>query len=446
MPGRLQLGLFLVVACGLQATSQYVLQRWNEPRFDAVRYLNYSVNVYEHGVFGLSEPGTSGEPSPGRGNTPLYAAFLAAVHRLDATPVGQLRCFIEQAADTCTHGFGAVRAAQWVLAVASLTCIWFAGWVLTGSAVGAWAAALFALASGQLGYYANTLLTENISILLCALMTLSICKTLGGDLRWYGVLGLSVGLLVMARPEFIYLAYALITFAIVRTLTVRSAPAWREGCLLVLAVALIVAPWLVRNRIAFGDAALTQAYAGPTLAQRVAYNRMSAKELAAAFVYWFPDFGDTLAKRVFPADAYAKLDFGPASYANDGVALHGELVTKIGAREDVLKTLIVEEVVRRPVKHALVTVALAWRGIFVAKLWGVAGLAAFVFIGIKRWPPWRRLALASAPAWFMLVFYAAVSVSIPRYSVCFIPVFSLALGILAARAFKGLGATRADAR
>ena len=445
MPGRLQWALFLAVACGLQATSQYILQRWNEPRFDAVRYLNYSVNVYEHGVFGLSQPGASGEPSPARGNTPLYAAFLAAVYRLDGTPVDQLRCFIEQAAGACTHGFGAVRAAQLVLAVASLTCIWFAGWVLTGSAVGAWAAALFAYVSDQLGYYANTLLTENVSILLCALMTLAICKTVHGGLRWYGVLGLSAGLLVMARPEFIYLAYAFIAVAIVRALALRRASAWREGCLVVLAIALIVAPWLVRNRIAFGDASLTEAYAGPTLAQRVAYNRMSAKELGAAFVYWFPDFGDTLAKRVFPADAYAKLDFGPASYANDGVALHRDLVAKTGAQGDVLKTLIVEEVVRHPVKHALVTVALAWRGIFVAKLWGVAGLTAFVFIGLKRKPPWRLLALASAPAWFMLMFYAAVSVSIPRYSVCFIPVFALALGVVTARACAGIGARRTRA-
>ena len=445
MPGRLQWGLFLLVAVSLQITGQYLLQSWNEPRYDAVRYLNYAVNLYEHGVFGLSQPDTSGAPSRGRGNTPLYPAFLAAVFHLDATPVEDLRCFIEPGELPCAHGFDAVRAAQLALAVASLTCIWLAGWFIAGGAIGAWAAALFALVSGQLGYYANTLLTENLSILLCALMTLSICKAVQGALRWFLALGLCVGLLVMARPEFIYLAYAFIAFVIVRALAVRSALAWLQGILVALAVAIVVTSWQVRNRVAFGDAALTEAYAGPTLAQRVAYNRMSANELAAAFVFWFPDFGDTLAKRIFPPEAYAKLDFGPAAYANDGVALHDELVAKIDDRGEVLKTLIVEEVVRHPVKHALVTLALAWRGVFVAKLWGVVGLAAFVFILVRRERSWRLLALTSAPAWFMLAFYAAVSVSIPRYSVCFIPVFSLALGSLAARVFEGLAARHADA-
>ena len=445
MPGRLQWGLFLVVALSVQVTSQYLFQPWNEPRFDAVRYLNYAVNVYEHGVFGLSQPGASDAPSPGRGNTPLYPAFLAAVFHLDATPAADLRCFIEQAEVGCAHGFDAVRAAQLALAVASLTCIWLAGWIVTGGAVGAWAAALFAVLSGQPAYYANTLLTENLSILFCAVLTVSICKAVKGAQRWYVAIGLCAGLLVMARPEFIYFAYALVALVIVRALVMRSQLAWRHGVLVVLAVFIVVSPWLVRNRIAFGDAALTEAYAGPTLAQRVAYNRMSTNELVAAFVYWFPDFGDSLAKRMFPANAYAKLDFGPNSYANDGVALHTELVEQMGERDDVLKTLIVEEVVRRPVKHGLVTIALAWRGIFVAKLWGVAGLAAFVYMVVMRYGQWRLLALASAPAWFMLAFYAAVSVSIPRYSVCFIPVFSVALGTLAARVLKALAARRADA-
>lgn len=445
MPGRLQWGLFLVIALSVQITSQYQFEPWHEPRFDAVRYLNYALNVYEYSVFGLSRTGAAGEPSPGRGNTPLYPAFLASVFHLDATPVDELRCFIDNSEAGCAHRFEAVRAAQLALAVASLSCIWLAGWMVAGGAVGAWTAALFAVLSGQLSYYANTLLTENLSILLCAVMTLAICKGVHGRQRWYFAIGACAGLLVMARPEFIYFAYALIAFVTVRALVMRSAPVWRQGVLVVIAVSIIVSPWLVRNRLVFGDAALTEAYAGQTLAQRVAYNRMSTTELVTAFVYWFPDFGDTLAKRMFPASAYAKLDFGPASYAHDGIALHGELAERIGARGDVLRTLIAEEVVQHPFKHALVTLALAWRGIFVAKLWGVAGLAAFLGVIVMRYPQWRVLALASAPAWFMLVLYAAVSVSIPRYSVCFIPVFSLALGALTARVFQALAAPHTGA-
>jgi len=433
LPGRLHLALFLLVASGLQIASQYVFQSWNEPRYDAVRYLNYAINLHEHQVFGLSKPNDAGKPDAGRGNMPLYPAFLAVVFRVDSTPTEELRCFLHQDGRVCENDFGAVRIAQGALAVAALFCIWLCGRAITGGYVGAWISALAAVVSGQLGYYANSLLTENLSIFLCALLTLMLCRAGSGCTRWYLGVGLCVGLLVLTRPEFMYLAYAVGGLGIGWSLLMRSVLSWRQGLLIILVVALFVTPWLVRNRIVFGDTSLTDAYAGVTLSQRVAYNRMGMDELACGFVYWFPDFGDSLAKDFFPAEAYEKLNFGPSSYANDGIALYGQLIATSNSDAEVLKTLITEEVLKHPFKHLFVTLLLAWRGVFVAKLWGVAGCATFAYFVARRFPGWRSLALASAPAWFMLIFYAAISVSIPRYSVCFIPVFSLALGALAAR-------------
>jgi hypothetical protein len=45
----------------------------------------------------------------------------------------------------------------------------------------------------------------------------------------------------------------------------------------------------------------------------------------------------------------------------------------------------------------------------------------------------RPLIELGAPACFMLLLYATVSVAIPRYAVCFIPVFSLALAAFITR-------------
>lgn len=439
MSGRLHLTLFFVVASGLQIASQYVFQSWNEPRYDAVRYLNYAVNLYEHQVFGLSKPDDAGKPDAGRGNMPLYPALLAAVFRVDSTPTEELRCFLHQDGRVCENVFGAIRIAQGALAVATLFCIWLCGRAITGSYVGAWTSALAVVGSGQLGYYANSLLTENLSIFLCALLTWMLCKAGSRCTRWYIGVGPCVGLLVLTRPEFMYLAYAVGGLAIGWSLVARSNLSGRQALLIILAVALFVAPWLARNRIVFGDTSVTDAYAGVIFAQRVAYNRMGMDELACGFVYWFPDFGDTLAKRLFRSEAYEKLNFGPSSYANDGIALYGQLIATSGSDAAVLKTLITEEVLQHPFKHLFVTLLLAWRGVFVAKLWGVAGCMAFAYFVLRRLPGWRPLALASTPAWFMLIFYAAISVSIPRYSVCFIPVFSLALGALAARGIALLG-------
>ncbi|MEE2983771.1 MAG: glycosyltransferase family 39 protein [Pseudomonadota bacterium] len=435
--------MFLIVAFTVQLTSQYVFKPWQEPRFDAARYLNYAVNLYEHGVFGLSPPGDAAAPPPSRGNTPLYPAILAGVFHLGEPPPEQLRCYLRLGDGDCAYSFGGVRAAQALIAVTALAMIWFAGGVVTGGAAGAWTSALFAALSGQFSYYANTLLTENLSILLCALLTVCLCMAARSALRWYFLLGLSAGLLTLTRPEFVYLSYALV--AVVLVLALRSALSWRLGVVAIFAVTIVVGPWLIRNRATFGDTALTESYAGYTLAQRVAYNRMSALEFGAALVYWFPDFGDTIARRLFPAEAFARLDFEPDSYASSGVDLYEQVADRIGPDGDVTRTLLVEEVLRHPVKHALASFALAWRGIFVAKLWGVAGLTAFVIVMLKRHSQWRLLALVSAPAWFMLALYAGVSVSLPRYSICFIPVFSLALGTLGARAVDAIRARRAAA-
>ena len=443
-PGGAQWAVFLIVACIVQVTSQYVFERWQEPRFDAVRYLDYALNLYQHGVFGLSAPGDAAAPSPARANTPLYPAFLAGVFHLGETPPEQLRCFLLPGDPDCVYSFGGVRAAQAAIAVTALALIWFAGGIVTGGAAGAWASALCAALSGQFSYYANALLTENLSILLCALLTVCLCMTARGSVRWFFTLGLSAGLLAMTRPEFVYLAYALVAVMIVPA--VRPALSWRLSVVAILGVMIVVGPWLVRNRATFGDAALTDSYAGYTLAQRVAYNRMSALEFGAAFVYWFPDFGDTVARRLFPAESIARLDFGPESYSSSGVDLYGEVADRVGPDGDVTTTLLVEEVFGHPVKHALVTVALAWRGVFVAKLWGVAGLTAFMVVMLHRRGEWRLLALVSAPAWFMLALYAGVSVSIPRYSICFIPVFSLALGTLGVRAGDAIRARHSTAR
>jgi hypothetical protein len=80
------------------------------------------------------------------------------------------------------------------------------------------------------------------------------------------------------------------------------------------------------------------------------------------------------------------------------------------------------------VKHALVSLPLAWRAIFVSKYWGVAGLLCFVFVLIRRVRDGdRALLLASLPAWFMVAFHALVSISIPRYNLALIPLYAYAM-------------------
>ena len=70
--------------------------------------------------------------------------------------------------------------------------------------------------------------------------------------------------------------------------------------------------------------------------------------------------------------------------------------------------LIKEDVLARPLRHVAVSLALAWRAIFVGKLWGLVALGAFVFVCVRRPAVRGRIVILSLPAWFMLAFYASI--------------------------------------
>ena len=59
-------------------------------------------------------------------------------------------------------------------------------------------------------------------------------------------------------------------------------------------------------------------------------------------------------------------------------------------REQVLPHLLVNEILSQPFKHIMVTAALAWRGMFIAKYWGIVGAASTVayWIHTMRFRDW----------------------------------------------------------
>ncbi len=394
------------------------------PRADALRYLEYSTNLLEHGVFGLGSSVEAG--APGRANMPLYPAFLALVFKLNKVQPADLRCYLEGEAQNCDERVIArVVDAQTAFVALTLIAIWRMGWQLFG-ARGAWLAMLAGAISGQPGAFATQLLTENLILVLFAWLGVFMLLARAGARRWHLAIGVALGALTLTRPEFAYLAWAFIAvYAARAAIGPARAQRWQATVTLVAAIALLCGPWMVRNIVHFDDAGLTASYGGRILAQRVQYNRMSNTELGVAFVYWLPDFGDSLARRLFTPESYARLDFGPDSYYSAGMPYHDALAARLGSEDAVPRALLMEDIASQPFKHAAVTVALAWRAVFVGKLWGLIALIGF-FVAFTTRPALRAVFLQlAAPAVFMLALYAAVSVSIPRYAVCFVPLFAV---------------------
>jgi hypothetical protein len=112
----------------------------------------------------------------------------------------------------------------------------------------------------------------------------------------------------------------------------------------------------------------------------------------------------------------------------------------------VLPYLLQTEILANPVKHALVTLPLAWRAVFVSKYCGIAGLICFCVVLVRhlRMREYAFL-VASLPVWFMVFFHAFVSVSIPRYNLALIPLYAYALAFCA-QAMAGRIAARWKAR
>lgn len=403
------------------------------PQFDAIRYLSYAINLHDHGVFSRTGVGATEMPAPGSTHVPLYPAWLAAFMAVDPGLRDTFLCYVQnQSPDVpCAGGYTSIIVAQLVLAGILFGSVWLLARTLSGSVPIAWIAALCAMLARNPLQYANQLLTEALLIPLLAVfllfLALALCEKRP---RWMIAAGLTLGLAALTRP-----AYAYLFLAMTAVLAVAGLVRWRRpvilGCLLfALSYGVVVAPWLARNKALHDRAALTTVYAGDILSQRVAYNRMTWREFGIAFPYWFPDFGDKLARMVGTREDYERLRWhGDGTFYEDvAPEVYAEALREAGGPDRVVGYLVRTEILGDPFKHTLVSLPLAWRATFISKYWGMAGFLCFVaLILIRGRSGDHRLLLLSLPVWFMVAFHALVSVSIPRYNLALIPIYAYAM-------------------
>lgn len=421
---------FLLAAGALVAAGQLLfLSEPRRPVADELRYIDYALNLLHHQRFGLSGGALAEPAAPGNANMPLYPAWVAALAAFDPDLRESLRCVLTQPeGGPCPLDLGLLTAAQGVLVLASLLFLWLTARRLCRSPVVAWLAA--ALGGWIPLAYANMALTENLIFpFFFAFSFFLVLAWQTGRARWWFAAGLAIGLATLTRPEYAYAFYALAVTAFAIAIGKRRKAFVLNAGVAVLGYALVVAPWAARNAHHFDSPALTQGYDGHILAQRVAYNRMSWEELGVAFLYWLPDFGDTLARHLFPEALYAKLGWEAGSYYRTvSTEVYRESLARAGTATKVVPDLIRVEILGNPVKHFFVTLPLLLRGIFVSTYWGLLGFLCFlVLLGSALRRHASSVAVAALPAWFMAFFYAAVSVSIPRYNLNLVPIYAIGM-------------------
>jgi len=279
MKGRfLSLRFILPLCLGLRLTVFLVMQPWAYSvrdqiilQNDSPLYHRLACNLLDYGGF-LSD-GTGGppglNPAPVKGQpddlrTPLYPLFIAAVYGLLGR-VPWAVCAVQILLDT-------------------LTCALL--FLILRRALGARPAAIAALFYALDPFiilYSCALLTE-ILFLFFVVVALGVYVALIRDGRHsfrslgYALLGLVLGGATLIRPISQYLPAVLVLF-VLYVERHRWKTALLSVCALVVAFALALSPWLMRNEKTFGRASLTYIGAWDLLALNVAMTEAPERKL-----------------------------------------------------------------------------------------------------------------------------------------------------------------------
>jgi hypothetical protein len=374
-------------------------------------------------------------PPPGMFLGPTYPMLLAGLMRLDPALADGAACVVRNLATsafdlTCPPYRGLILPLHMVCLAGAATFVFASARRLAGSGAVAVLAALFVV--GSLWVYLRFLtlaMTESLALLLFAGLLHALLRLRDGGWKAAGLAGLALGVLLLTRPSHVVLALLLLACGAGLLLPrgMRRRRAVLFGAF-VLGLTLPTAPWVVRNAIVLGRPALNAGYGPAVLVERLAYNDMDWGEWRRAFVFWMPDLGDKLARRWFGAAAVDRLDWNqPGSFYLIGQDRRQQMLARPGGIDAALGEILRDQVFGNPVKHAAVTLALAWNGVWIGRNWmiGVLLLAPFGIAAAYRAKRLQPVLLWMVPAWVMLFVHAGASVNQERYNLALTFGFSL---------------------
>ena len=436
--------------------------------YDQRFYLGIAYDLLHSGRFtdGFSYAGGGPRATrpPGMRFAPLYPAFLAAAAMVDPGLRRGIDC-VERTAGrdpACPRAAPVARFAQFLMLAGFYWLLWGAVRRVTGSARTGWIALGLALMTAPLLLLSvNTLMTETMSLLLsgaaCALAAEAAGRTRraspGGRGRpWWLGCGVVLGLAVLSRPAFLYLAWAALAAGAVRVARTMRARSIRAGLIqaadlgtFAAGAALVVLPWMLRNALSLHRFALSFGYASHTLIQRVAFDAMTPREFGLSFICWLPNGAGlgTLVAGSRACDRFGWDEHPDSFYAVGTGPLLRQSLAASGGWANHLHYVVHHYLLAEPAKHLLVTLPLALRGLYIDHYWGLllAPVSAFAIIRAVRRGS-TGILLLSLPAWFLLLFNALVAVNQPRYNYLLILPFSLAGAMSIERRLRRRGDTR----
>jgi hypothetical protein len=261
---------------------------------------------------------------------PIYPLFAAGVIKL----LGQ--------------DLAALAFVQHLLGVVTVGLAYWLGRLTFGRASGMLAGLLVALDS-VLVLHEHYVLSEPVFTLLLVAACLAFVVALQRDrARWYLLAGLGLGLAALTRPVAQSVLLAVPLALLFQRGSLRTA--WRPSLLVLGAAALVLVPWMVRNKLAYGS--FSTSGSGRFLSARVVKHD-------SGYVFYDPDAAqpqDSLGRRarqIFQSEADERPEEGPI-YSR----YRSELGLSEAEADELLRQISLEGIARQPSHYIRTTAAM----------------------------------------------------------------------------------------
>ena len=330
-------------------------------------YAKYAYALKTWGVFGIPAS-TTEKPEPGVGRAPLYPVFLAGMLAISPTHSEMVESWID-GEKGFSQDAGIVPYVQMGL-MSIVGIVVFAIARLYGSNLFFAYLCSFAVLARLMGMAYHFRLSEVLAFPLFALT--SYFLVLWYKQRpnlWYLVFaGLCLGLLALTRVVHLYFL-PFVVLALVLIPPAGGRLPWKKiGAavgVFVLMFAISVGPWMLRNASQHANAEIGDSGTDSVYVLRILYNTMTFEEAMAGTIFWLPDFGDNLAKKLFP-EASKRFDFNEReSFRRQRARYKNELSATLEEGESLqsaVKREFVSSVLTNPGGHLLAMVPLTVRG------------------------------------------------------------------------------------
>jgi 4-amino-4-deoxy-L-arabinose transferase-like glycosyltransferase len=404
--------------------------------FDQSFYLTIAYDLNRHGVFsnGVFDNvnSTRDKPSPGMFFVPGYPLVVLAAMKLDARFAKAAECSVtavnqQTEASDCEPYATPVRVIHAALLALGVVAIAFAASLIFPSTRVFWITGVLTTAGlATEAFIFSYVMTESLTFSLYSVtMLFATLAWKRGKLTWWALTGLLLGLLCLTRPSFVVLipGVLLLIAAGSYLLEAKTRPsAWKSAAVFVTVVVLTIGPWILRNHVSVGKWGLTEEYGSAVLIERFAYNDMTPMEFVTAFPYCTPGLGDLLFDQRYGRDSMHRFVYHTRnSFFHVGRGRRDMLVKEHGRLDPLIGDIVREEMRTDWWRHLIVSIPLAWCGLWAGWIVGLVIVPLFAWAGVravrKREPV---LLLYAAPAIMMLGLHGAVANHYTRYNLILI--------------------------